>query len=58
MTAISYEQLAYVLYISSNKKEAKYYADKARNAYISLYGSRNEHLERMDDYLKSLQNIV
>lgn len=54
--AKSYEQIAYNLYKTSNHKEAKYYLNKARAVYSSLYGSQNEHIKRIDDYLKSLQS--
>lgn len=54
--AKSYEQLAYNLHKTSNHKEAKYYLNKARAVYSSLYGSQNEHIKRIDDYLKSLQS--
>ncbi len=56
ITASSYEQIAYNLYKTSNHKEVKYYLNKARAVYSSLYGSQNEHIKRIDDYLKSLQS--
>ncbi|MDE7321858.1 MAG: tetratricopeptide repeat protein [Lachnospiraceae bacterium] len=55
MTASSYEELAYILHKVSNEKESKFYIDKARNIYIALYGYQNDHVKRIDDYLKSLQ---
>ncbi|MDE7416561.1 MAG: tetratricopeptide repeat protein [Lachnospiraceae bacterium] len=51
-TASSYEQLACTLYIKSDDAEAKKMIDKARSIYVSLYGSQNEDVRRIDDYLK------
>lgn len=56
LTARSYEQLAYSLYRMSNDKEANLYINKAKTIYISLYGNQNEHIKRIDDYLKSIQS--
>lgn len=55
LTASSYEQLAYILYETSDTIEAKKYINKARSIYISLYGSQNKHVIRIDNYLKSVK---
>ncbi len=52
VTASSYEQLAYELYMISDRLESKKYIDKARSIYVSLYGSQSEHVKRIDDFLE------
>lgn len=52
VTASSYEQLAYELYMISDRSGFKKYIDKARSIYVSLYGSQNEHVKRIDDNMQ------
>lgn len=52
VTASSYEQLAYELYMISDRLESKKYIDKARSIYVSLYGSQSEHVKKIDDFLE------
>ena len=52
VTASSYEQLAYELYMISDRLESKKYIDKARSIYVALYGSQSEHVKRIDDFLE------
>ncbi len=53
ITASSYEQLAYELYIISDALQAKKYISKARSTYVSLYGNQNKHVKRIDDFLEA-----
>lgn len=55
VTASSYVMLSYVFYQASNYAEGKKNIDKARSIYVSLYGNQNEHVKRIDEYLKSLK---
>lgn len=52
VTASSYEQLAYELYMISDRLESKKYIDKARSIYLALYGSQSEQVKRIDDFLE------
>ena len=53
IVASSYEQLAYAFYKMPDYEECRKYIDKARNIYLSLYGSQDENVKRIDNYLKS-----
>lgn len=55
-TASSYEQLAYMLYEKFDYVEAKKTIGKARRIYVSLYGSQNENVKRIDDSLKTINS--
>lgn len=56
LTASSYEQLAYTLFKKLDYVEAKKTIDKARSIYVSLYGSQNENVKRIDDALKTINS--
>ena len=42
---------------SESDAEAKKLIDKARSIYVSLYGSQNENVRRIDDYLKKRDTV-
>lgn len=55
LTACAYEQMAYALYKTSDHLEAKKAIDKARSIYASIYGSQNECIKRIDEFLNTLK---
>lgn len=56
--ALSYEQLAYAFYKLADHEEGRKNLDKARSIYLSLYGSQDENVKRIDEYRKLIANGI